>query len=645
MTLIVNYEKFHEGITHRLSVIGVPINIIRGFSNDVIKWTKCSGVEWTISRLKALKVDLIRSKSQLQPLSKVRKNRKGEIAGVLGSMFRYSLKSEKNFNQILQSLMVYSMFKFESLTPTQTKKFLAAITCEPAKIHKSFLLDLGRSIRMNFPQISIERNKELSLLVYRGSPSKFKPRLTWTSWPLAGLNKPSRAQDKDVLSNAEYFMNPNHVSLYFEYEDLYSPLLKGLPIIIDKINDLGSWYKHGSCSEIEGGEIHFLQEQGGKLRSVASPHLVHQLALKPFGDAVYSRIQTLPWDCTFDQSKPFSLLQQHLLNGNTIHSIDLSSATDYFPLEIQMTVLRAFFGNLSDLRLFEDISRSKWRTSETSVPDFLRWKRGQPLGLYPSFGVFTLTHGILLWYLNGCQHNNSFYVVGDDVVILDKDLYIKYIKLLELMNCPYSREKSISSANICEFAGKIVTSTTVLPQYKWREISNDNFLDICRQLGRRSRSLLSKRQRAIFDKVKHCCLPFGLNFSYPGSNLVKMQAETDRMFLNEETVVGSMMGLSSTIFKNVYEESHFLDPQKLVLMDEVLKIIVTFDEKVRSVLLKLLPKELIATFVIFLKDYGGLSGVPEAISSNRELPSLRLLPSRVTVLDRMESILSMKGSR
>jgi len=635
-------DRFHEGLMHRLSVIDVPYPIRIGLADDVLRWVNCSGPEWTIKRLKALKVDLFRVRSALPPLSSVRKNRKGQIAGHIGSLFRFGLKNERCFGKAVQALMIYSVFKFESLTQIQASKFKTAISSEAPCLSKKLLTDLGRSVRQNFPRISIERGKELSLLTYRGSPSKFKPSLTWRSWSLAGSNPISRKQNEDVLSNAEYFLDPVHIPLYFEYMDLYSPLLKGLPGVTDKIHEMGSWYRRESRKFIEGGEIHFLQEQGGKLRSVASPHLVHQLALKPLGDAIYKLVQSLPWDCTFDQSKPFAVLQQHLIQGHTIHSIDLSSATDYFPLEIQIVVLKAIFGDISDLRLFEDISRSLWRCDQVLIPDRLSWRRGQPLGLYPSFGCFTLSHGILLWFLNGCRHENDFFIVGDDVVILNEDLNTRYIKLLDEMGCPYSRDKSISSNELCEFAGKIVTSTVVLPQYKWREVSNDNFLEICRQLGRQSRSLLSNRQKRVFDVVEHLTLPHGLNFSYPGSNLAMMEEKTRHVFEDKDNVVGSLMSLSSTIHHNVYGDKHFSNPQNLVSMDEVLKIIETFDEKVRSVLLRLLSKELVATFLVHLKDLGGLSGVPEAVSGNRELPSLIVLPSRVTLLERMENILFRK---
>jgi hypothetical protein len=638
-------SSFHEGLTHRLSVIGCPIHIIKGLANDVMKWVRCSGAEWTIKRLKSLKVDILRQREQLPPLSPFRKNRRGEITGSLGSLLRFADRNDDCFGKAIQASQIYTAFKFESLTQAQAEKFQKAISAKMPPLDASFLRSLGRAVKAEFPKLSIDRNTENSLLCYRGSPSKFKPRLLSTTWTLAGLRKPSRKQDEDVLSNAEYFLDPRHVPLYFEYQDLYDPVLYGLEGLKSKLLEMGTWYRHESLKLIEGGEIHFLQEQGGKLRSVASPHLVHQLALKPFGDAIYKLVRSLPWDCTFNQSKPFDVLQTHLKEGHTIHSVDLSSATDYFPLEVQMTVLRSLIGNSSDVRLFEALSQANWRPQDTKVPSVLKWTRGQPLGLYPSFGVFTLSHGVLLWWLNGCEHKEKFYVLGDDVVILDNDLYNRYIQLLQQMDCPYSREKSISGSQICEFAGKIVTRNAVIPQYKWREVSNDNFLDICRHLGRRSRSLLTRRQQAVFDKVEHCILPWGLNFSFPGSNLEKMTLLTKQLFADADTVVGSMMGLSSTIHRNVYGDSHFLSPHTLVSMDEVLKKLVTFDEKVRSVLLKVLSQHLVSTFLVFLKDLGGLSGVPEAVTGNSELPSLRVTPSRVSLLERMEKILSLKDPR
>lgn len=628
--------QLHEGITHRLAVIGIPNYTIKPFADLIVRWTRCSGIEWTISRLKGLKVDLIRRKAGLAPLSRIRKNSSGDVKGYLGSIFRFSDRNEASFGKAVQAMMAYSIFVHPSLTDKQIVKFKDAISCDkPDGLSHFFMKDLGRSIIKHFGKREVRRGNlgDNSLITYRGSSSKFKPCLPHTIYGVAdGFG--SRKQNEDVLSNALYFTSPAHAALFHKFRSLYGPVLYGMDQFVEKHIDTrqGNWVYDRDF--ILGGEIHFLQEQGGKLRSVASPFLVHQLALRPFGKSLYELVESLPWDCTHDQSLPVPVLQNHLKGNKMVYSIDLSSATDYFPLSIQLTVLKALYGHISDIQLFEDISRSDWR-SELGT---LKWHRGQPLGLYPSFASFTLTHGILLWYLNGCQHKNDFFVLGDDVVILNKDLYEAYIKILDQMGCPWSREKSISSDKLCEFAGKIVTSTMVLPQYKWREMSNDNFLDICRQLGTRSRSLLNTRQRRIFDRVKHCCLPLGLNFSFPGSNLKKMQVLTEETFTPNDSVVGSLMGLSGLVRRNVYGEQNLNCPGMFVNNNDILRILETFDEKVWSVLLRLLPNSLWLSDWILLKDPTGLSGVPEAVGSS-ELPSRIVNPSRVTTLEKYERML------
>jgi len=636
--------KLMEGITHRLAVIGIPTDVIRPISRMITKWMECSGKDWTIKRLKSLKVDFIRMQDGLPMITRIRKDSSGLPIGYLGRLFRYGLKNENNFGKVIQTLMSYSLFTHESLTPEQAQKFVKAVRSDkPVGLSSAFLADLARSVRKHFHKRKVDRDQQdNNLLTYRGSPNKRKPLIPHAT-AASGFKFPLRGQDQDVLGNSLYFTVPAHKPLYFKYKDLYAPVLYGMGAFVDAHlrENINMSYDRDF---VEGGEIHFLQHPGGKLRSIASPHLVHQLALKPFGKAVYKVVQSLPWDCTFDQFKPQATLQQHLSEGKQIHSVDLSSATDYFPLEIQITVLRAIFGNISEISLFEDISRSYWR----SPLGVIQWTRGQPLGLYPSFAAFTLSHGVLLWYLNDRKHENKFFVLGDDVVILDDDLFRRYIQVLDQMSCPYSQDKSVSSAKLCEFAGKIFTGTKVIPQLKWTEISNDNFLDICRQLGPRSRSLLSRRQRVLFDLVAECTLPVGLNFNPNGKPLWVREEITKRLLESRETEVGSLMGLSSVIYHNLYGESTLSQDLRVPTLENVLDLVMTFDKKVWSVLLRLLPNSLWISQWIASRDPWGLKGVPGSIEDLREetrsLPTDVLLPTRETTLDRLERmLLSAKG--
>jgi hypothetical protein len=614
-------QQHQDGLTRRLFVIGIPKYTIKPFVDLMCKWEQCSGVEWTIKRLKSLKVDLIRLQTGLQPQTWIRKNRRGEIAGTIGSIIRWSLKSERNFSKGIQAFMAYTFYIQPSLTETQKEKFLSGINPTVVgdgltkRFHKSFSKTVSRSLRRR----KVPRGVQ-PLVIYQGSPGKKAPRF---------FGRKSVPQESRILDDLQIFNTTSGMELYTKYKRIYQPLLDGIgarKTFLDGLHEVVNL-----SSPVRGGEIHFLQEPGGKLRSVASPFRIHQEALRPLGRMLYDVVRSLPWDCTFDQSKAILPIQSHLGKGGEAHSVDLSSATDHFPLSLQLTALKALIAkeDWDFLDLFQEISRGQWKSP---IGD-LQWTKGQPLGLYPSFAAFTLTHGLLLLHLANGDYHHQFFVVGDDVIILEKDLHDKYISMLDRMSCPWSEDKSISSSKLAEFAGKIITSTRVIPQLKWRRMSNDNFLDLCLLLGRQSRCLLSKRQKQVFDQVAHLCEPLGLNFSLPGDDLATMVKRTLDFYQPTEVVLGSLMGLRKKINRLVYSSSEDLDAERLQ------DISATFDEKVKSALSQSLYSDWNTACSIGLE---GLESVPEALGSYPRLPHKDRQPSRLTTLDRYERILSQR---
>jgi len=616
-------QQRQEGILLRLTTIGIPKQLIHPFLDELVKWETHSGADWTIKRLKSLKVDLIRRRSLLPPLTWVRKNSKGDVAGVIGSLFRWSDLSDRNFRRCVQAFMAYTFYVFPTLTQGQKEKFLGAVTCDrPDGLSVDFHRGFTRSIRTLFRNVRIGL-PSIPLLGYGGSPEKRAPVL---------FQEKSVAQDTHILRDLDLFTTFGGIYLYRKYKRIYSPLLSGLGMKVRL--DITEEAQRGLPLEsnvdhlgIIGGKICFLQEPGGKLRPIASPLRVHQEALRPLGQCIYRMVSSLPWDCTFDQMKAVPFIQSRLANGGQVHSVDLSSATDMFPLSLQITALSAIIhcDDQDHISLFEDISRSTWY----SPLGKLRWKRGQPLGLYPSFGCFTLTHGLLLRYLNG-GHDNAFFIVGDDVVILKNSLKDAYLAILDQMSCPWSMEKSLSSNRLAEFAGKIITSEWVIPQMKWRQLSDDNFLDLCRELGQRSRVLLTARQRRVFDRVKHLVSPIGLNMSYPGSNLERMIEDTLSFWQPERAVLGSLMSLRGRIHRFICEDpTHDLDSEA------IMKLCATFDEKVVSVIEKTI-------FGRLWTAVDALSSIPRDLGIT-DLPLKVRQPSRVSTLQRYERLMLGHG--
>lgn len=618
-------QHHQEKLRLRLFIIGVPKALISPLVSEWVKWESHSGVEWTIKRLKGLKIDLIRLSTGKTHLTWIRKNRRGEIAGPIGSLIRWSLSSDQNFRRGIQAFMAYSFYILPTLSEGQKEKFLSAIRADDQDgLDNQFYAGFKRLVHRVVGVRPITRTAQ-PLVAYTGSPGKKAPRF---------FGRRSVVQSENILDDLQLFNTSGGMYLYCKYRDLYAPLLRGCAqrrTFLDAIASKARAFTRPDPQDlILGGEIHFIQEPGGKLRSVASPFRIHQEALRPLGATLYEIVKQTAWDCTFDHSKAQPHIQSHLARGGQVHSVDLSSATDLFPLSIQMAVLRTIIPRWQQdhVSLFEEISRSSWK----SPLGFLQWNKGQPLGLYPSFATFTLTHGLLLLYLNNGRHANKFFVLGDDVVILSDELRDKYIAMLDRMGCPWSQDKSLSSNKLCEFAGKIYTSSWVIPQLKWRKVSDDNFLDICRLLGYRSRCLLSRQQRAVFDWAAHLCDPIGLNFSLPGDSLEKMMLRTLQAYHPEEVVLASLMDLRRRVNRHVYPSS------EIVSGDELDNICSTFDEKVKLALSLTVFSRWQSSIAIGLE---GLETVPAALNHiGSMLPLKEHQPSRLTTLLRYQRLMN-----
>jgi len=566
------------------------------------KWVTHNGPEWAVKRFKSLKVDLIRRQAGLPCISPwVRKNRKGEFYGAIGALFRWAGLSEKKFSKALQALCIYTSETSVEITKSQLEKFRNAVSCEtPTGLTLDELTELMNvtSAVIGHHEIAKVDNR---LVVYRGSPQKIAP---------LPHNLGCTPQDRKILLDVTWLRLPRNTMFYLKYRGLYDPVLEGIGQITSPV----------AC-EVDrtsyAGEVHFIQEPGYKLRSVASPYRLHQQALLPLKESLGRIVKTLPWDCTFAQDKAFGPVQESLRQGKEVYSVDLSSATDYFPLDIQIAVLRAVFGDVPDVKLFRDISRLTWKSELGDIS----WKRGQPLGLNPSFFAFTLTHGVMLAWLAELQVD-KFYIVGDDVVILDSGLYDRYTSLLKRIGCPYSSDKSLSSSKLAEFAGKVITPTGIYPQLKWRKMSNDSFLDLALLLGQRSRSLMTRRQQLVFDAVKHLLPPIGLNMSKPGSDLLSAFTDTERILsLVQHRAVRSLVDLIRPATANAMD-----DPQ-----GHVLNVTTdTFDEKVRMVF-----QRTVFSHWLWLNQ---VSDLPQALGLEPRLP-IAAPPSRVSTLDRYERIL------
>ena len=214
------------------------------------------------------------------------------------------------------------------------------------------------------------------------------------------------------------------------------------------------------------GQIAFLQQEGGKLRTIANPNRYLQYSLKPLQKAISGVVNSKSTVCVTDQHEGIAWAQRKLAENVMLHSFDLSAATDLLSMELFESCLDrtdwksrypVFYDNF---QAFLGASEAQWYS-----PDLKRqvsWKVGQPLGLNPSFATLTWMNnlcGTVAAEFAGLDPKDAFRVVGDDL-ICDERMANCYSRLIRSFNGKHNPEKEIVSNKYGEFCSQLITAKT-----------------------------------------------------------------------------------------------------------------------------------------------------------------------------------------
>lgn len=206
-----------------------------------------------------------------------------------------------------------------------------------------------------------------------------------------------------------------------------------------------------------------IRDKEGKNREIAILDYYSQQALRPLHSYLFRLLKRIPQDCTFDHGH--SLTELKPTKGSSFHSIDLSSATDRFPIELQQHLLTVMFG--------KEYSEH-WKNIMVGFPfdyqgDSISYARGNPMGAYSSWSAFTLAHHFLMFLAcekTGIRWKDAPYMMlGDDIVIANNALAAEYKELLQRFDIPFSVEKSHQSPYMFEFAKRFVHCGTEISPF------------------------------------------------------------------------------------------------------------------------------------------------------------------------------------
>jgi hypothetical protein len=206
------------------------------------------------------------------------------------------------------------------------------------------------------------------------------------------------------------------------------------------------------------GVLSYVKDPEAKLRIIAISDYYTQLFLKPIHNIILFmlRVSFDTCDRTFTQDP----MHKWEKNEHSFWSLDLSSATDRFPIDLQRRLL---------VRIFNEKFAHSWqyllsnRKFTTPKGDIVKYLTGQPMGTYSSWAVFTLTHHLLVHYcafLEGIEDFDQYILLGDDIVIKNDNVARRYIKVITSMGVEVSLNKTHVSKDTYEFAKRWIKPFT-----------------------------------------------------------------------------------------------------------------------------------------------------------------------------------------
>lgn len=231
------------------------------------------------------------------------------------------------------------------------------------------------------------------------------------------------------------------------------------------------------------GRVTFVAAPGGKTRLVAIGNYWIQDALLGVHNILFSVLRSISCDGLYNQQRQAERVRLVTQSGVDVWSYDLTTATDRFPITPQVDVLSGLDSKIGEL--WEKILKVlKFYYDGKEV----RYAVGQPMGLYSSWAVFSITHHFVIQfaaYMRGKKYPfDKYALLGDDVAIWDRDVAVTYRAIIQCLEIPISDAKSFyperyqlsDKGVIAEFAKRLFVSgievTPIPPEVIFESIGN-----------------------------------------------------------------------------------------------------------------------------------------------------------------------------
>jgi hypothetical protein len=274
--------------------------------------------------------------------------------------------------------------------------------------------------------------------IYKSSPGMIKESLPiggisdYSSHPVNLVSQLRALFDKGLIEHIRVLIAKCDNTMLLYFIDALKPVLSG-PV------------------RSTLGKLSVKEEAAGKVRIFALVDAWTQWALNPLHALIFEILREVPMDGTFDQLKPLSRLNQSL----RLYSLDLTAATDRLPIVLQKELLIGLFDkSFADAwaLLLTDRNYGFYSLGYEKYHGQYRYAVGQPMGALSSWAMLAITHHFLVQaaaWMSGRVPVGTLYtnyaVLGDDLVIGDKDVKDAYLHILKSLGMEVNISKSIIS--------------------------------------------------------------------------------------------------------------------------------------------------------------------------------------------------------
>jgi len=195
-----------------------------------------------------------------------------------------------------------------------------------------------------------------------------------------------------------------------------------------------------------------IPDKEGKTRAIAILDYWSQEALRGLHSFLFQILRGINQDMTFAQG---AFKEKVLSWGENVilHSVDLTAATDRFPIDLIADILAWQCGveySAAWKRIMVDYPFS------VSPRNSVSYAVGNPMGAQSSWSSFTVAHHFVMYWccreLKISWETAKYVILGDDVLIGDSNLAACYRTKLDLIGVQVSLAKTYTSSQICEFA-------------------------------------------------------------------------------------------------------------------------------------------------------------------------------------------------